>query len=102
MKNLDLLHQPESSFRQPVNINMDTSGDAVRREDLAAANMGDVIGGSVSNSADSTNEIINQLKNQIKDDENIAVKSAILLRLLEVSTYLFFPLTYKLPRCMYS
>lgn len=102
MKNSGLLHQPESSFRQPLNNNMDTSGDAVRREDLAV-NMGDVMGGSVSNSADSNsftaNEIINQLKNQIKDDENIAVKSAILLRLLEVSAYSF---TYKLPECMYS
>lgn len=72
---------------------MDASIDAVRREDMSA-NLNDAIRQSISSSADmnaiTTNGILDLLKNEIKDDENIAVKSAILLKMLEVSTLFIF------------
>lgn len=86
-QNLDLLHQSDPSLQQPLN-DLDASVEAVRHEDQSA-NVNDALSVGVSNSADSkmftVNGIIDLLKNEIKEDENIAVKSAILLKLLEVS-----------------
>lgn len=82
---MDLSHHPEPSLLLPAD-NMDATIDAVRREDLSVNVNDGLVSQSVSNNAFTTNGIIDMLKNEIKDDENIAVKSAILLRLLEVST----------------
>lgn len=72
---------------------MDASIDAIGRE-YFSTNMNDAISLSNSNNAENnvliTNGIIDILKNEFKDDENIAVKSAILLRLLEVSAPFIF------------
>lgn len=85
-KNLGLLHQSDTKLQQPINT-MDAPLDAVRRED-SWENMNDAF---------TTNGIIDLLKNEIKDDENIAVKSAILLRLLEVSAAICF---HEVPACI--
>lgn len=86
-KTLDLSHHSEANLHQPL-INVDANIDAVRREDLSG-NVNDIISQSADSNTFTTNGIIDLLKNEIKDDENIAVKSAILLRLLEVSVALW-------------
>lgn len=74
--------------------------DAVRREDSSEIVNDAAISRDADGNAFTTNGIIDLLKNEIKDDENIAVKSAILLRLLEVSGAIrfFFPPS----ACMYA
>lgn len=76
---------------------MNAPFDAVNRED-STENMNEAaISRGTDDNAFTTNGIIDLLKNEIKDDENIAVKSAILLRLLEVSAAICF---HELPACI--